>query len=109
MYNKEKQLEKCIDTDFCHNQITYLVVWPYVIWLITFCLNFSCSDSETRSLLFNKTTGTIVKKSCGSLAIIMCIQLDRVSKLANIFGILSLYDNQEQNNTWVKLNISCNT
>ena len=29
MYNKEKQLEKCNDTDFCHNQITYLVVWPY--------------------------------------------------------------------------------
>lgn len=40
MYNKEKQLEKCNDTDFCHNQITYLVVWPYVIWLITFCLTF---------------------------------------------------------------------
>ena len=38
--NKEKQLEKCNDTDFCHNQITYLVVWPYVIWLITFCLTF---------------------------------------------------------------------
>ena len=38
MYNKEKQLEKCNDTDFCHNQITYLVVWPYAIWLITFCL-----------------------------------------------------------------------
>ena len=91
MYNKEKRLEKCIDTDFCHNQITYLVVWPYVIWLITFCLNFSCSDSETRSLLFNKTTGTIVKKSCGSLAIINHIyELDRVSELANIFGILSL-------------------
>ena len=40
MHYKEKQLEKCIDTDFCHNQITYLVVWPYVIWLITFCLTF---------------------------------------------------------------------
>jgi hypothetical protein len=79
MYNKEKQLEKCNDTDFCHNQITYLVVWPYVFMADNILPYFSCSDSETRSLLFNKTTGTIVKKSCGSLAIIMCIQLDRVS------------------------------
>ena len=69
MYNKEKQLEKYIDTDFCHNQITYLVVWPYVIWLITFCLNFSCSDSETRSLLFNKTTGTTVRRLYDFLAV----------------------------------------
>ena len=62
MYNKEKQLEKCIDTDFCHNQITYLVVWPYCDMADNILPYFSCSDSETRSLLFNKTTGTTVRR-----------------------------------------------
>ena len=69
MYNKEKQLEKCIDTDFCHNQITYLVVWPYCDMADNILPYFSCSDSETRSLLFNKTTGTTVRRLYDFLAV----------------------------------------
>ena len=92
MHYKEKQLEKCIDTDFCHNQITYLVVWSYCDRTDNILPYFSGEGFEIRILLFDQISGTIVKKSCGSLAIIMCIQLDRVSKLANIFGILSLYE-----------------
>ena len=68
---KDEYREQFDNIDFCHNQITYLVVWPYCDMADNILPYFSCSDSETRSLLFNKTTGTIVKKSCGSLAIII--------------------------------------
>ena len=53
MYNKEKQLEKCIDTDFCHNQITYLVVWPYCDMADNILPYYSWDKIEIWSLLFD--------------------------------------------------------
>jgi hypothetical protein len=53
MHYKEKQLEKCIDTDFCHNQITYLVVWPYCDMADNILPYFSWDKIEIWSLLFD--------------------------------------------------------
>ena len=78
MYNKEKQLEKCIDTDFCHNQITYLVVWPYVIWLITFCLTFPGIRLKY-DLYYSIRSQERSLRSHVALWRLSCVQLDRVS------------------------------
>jgi hypothetical protein len=105
MYNKEKQLEKCIDADFCHNQITYLVVWPYCDMADNILPYFA-----RHSLILGQAFPGIRLKydlyySIRSQErllgdyILLVVQtfysfywFDRVSKLANIFGILSLYE-----------------
>ena len=69
MYNKEKQLEKCNDTDFCHNQITYLVVWPYCDMADNILPYFSGEGFEIRILLFDQISGTTVRRLYDFLAV----------------------------------------